>query len=570
MTAIASMLAGCVDDKYDFDNYDGTVQLEVKDLVLPLKLAPVTFESVINIGTQEGIGYDAQGNYVLLKTGRFETENDIEIKTLVASPAQKLFASEEIPVGGIAGMNAAINTESITKFDFEVTYDKVDRYIRGLYAADVNFGITLRVATDFDCTYNTLRFRLPEGMIGQVESSDKYTAEGNIVEFHDITSKDFSFKYNVSEIRLEPKNLQTSDNGYGIFHVKNSIALTDVEVTANETGTGKIQASFEITDIEILTVSGKIMYDFKDFESETALQDLPEVLQDPNTRISLQNPQLYLRVKNPLAQYGDVTAAAGIDVEQIRTSGWLPQSTHIASSAGELRITGTEDDQLFVLAPQKPENFYEDYAGVEWNPEYAVSGLGNIIYGEGLPDALKFTFSKPHVNESTVTKFPLGVKIGKISGDYAFYAPLAFTGDTQVVYTQDQNGWNVGVDEDLEISTLEISAHVDSKLPIDVEFAVNPLEIEEDGSVRPNYDVYIEGNQPGEGVKVKSGESDIVIKLVGDIKHLEGIRYTVKLNGAEAKALNPNQSISFTDLRVKVSGKYLMRDKGDDDYEYEY
>lgn len=565
LAATALFLAGCVDEKYDFDNYDGTTQIEVKDLILPLNLAPVTFESVVNIGDQDGIGYDAQGNYVLLKSDEFRSPEEIYINPLVARPDQTRFTSEDIPVAGVEGMEAVIDTESLARFAFDVSYDNVDPYIRAINSAEVDFTITLRVTNTLDCTYNYMRFRMPEGMSGTVVADYPFSFdpnEPNVVIFENIRQQDFSFEYRVNEITLQPENLQVSDGQPGIFSLQNSIALQQVDITANQTGSGVINAHFEISDIVVNTVTGRIMYSLDDFEEEAGLDDLPEELRDPQTRLGLRNPQLYLRVKNPVAKYGDVRAMTGLSIEQVRySSTWLPQSTRLASVANPLTIAGVEGDQLFALAPQQPEQIYPAFAGAQWNPNYTLPGLDYIIYGEGLPDALRFRFTNPHMLESAVSKFPIGQSIGRISGEYAFYAPLDFTDGSQIVYTKDQTGWAVDMDEDLEISMLQITAHVESNIPVAVKFEAWPLEEDEYGNVRPNYNVHVEGAEIG-----PNETKDVVIKLVGNISHLEGMRYTVTLAaGADASTLNPDQKLSFTNLKVKVSGKYLMRD---DDYVY--
>lgn len=568
LTAIASMLAGCVDDSYNFDNYDGTVQLEVKDLVLPLEIDPVTFESVLNIGSQDGIGYDEHDNYVLLKSGQFASTEEIRINPIVAQPSPNVFESEDITIGGVAGMQATLNTESVAKLEFDVNYDQVDEYIRGIDSAEVECEITLSVTTDFNCTYNVLRFRVPEGMKGEVISSYTPKVNNGVIEFSNITSRNFSFIYKVSEIVLKPENFEVFPSGPGIFKLHDSIALTYVDVKANQTGTGNIRASFSVSDIDVKSVSGKLRYKLDDIENVTSLTDLPDVLTEgSNTRIGLKNPQLYLKVNNPAAKYGDVRASAGLKIEQVRTSGWLTESTHQTGIAHDLIIKGVEGDQLFLLADQEPTEIYDAFTGVQWNPDYRIPNLGNIIYGDGLPQELKFTFTNPQLLESTVTKLPIGGEgIGKIAGDYSFYAPLDFTNGSQIVYTQRQTGWGVDVDEDLQISTMEISAHVVSDIPVAVKFEAWPLEMDEHDNVVTNKAVYVDGAEIG-----AKETKDVKIKLVGDIKHLEGMLYKVTLAaGANSSILNPGQKLTFSNLKVKVSGKYLMRDKGDDDYDYEY
>jgi hypothetical protein len=47
------------------------------------------------------------------------------------------------------------------------------------------------------------------------------------------------------------------------------------------------------------------------------------------------------------------------------------------------------------------------------------------------------------------------------------------------------------------------------------------------------------------------------MKITGEIKHLDGMRYTARVVGSNSSAaLSPDQNISIANIKAKVSGSY--------------
>ena len=47
--ALLALTAGCTDQDYDLGNLDTEMQIAVNELTVPLNLAPVKFESMVNL-----------------------------------------------------------------------------------------------------------------------------------------------------------------------------------------------------------------------------------------------------------------------------------------------------------------------------------------------------------------------------------------------------------------------------------------------------------------------------------------------------------------------------------------
>lgn len=555
----ALLLSGCVDDSYDLDNIDDSVQLKVDNLTIPLEFSEgVKFSDVVDLTDNDLVEVDAQGNYVLLKTGDFESEL-IEINEINATPNLESFRSEPLPIAGIAGQLLPIPAEvaDYACFNFEFDYDMVDAYIRDISEAEVDFDITLKVSLGIPCVFSDLSFRLPSGMTGKVSGNHGEVQEsGSIVTFKrvDAPRGEFEFKYHVTELDVRGAGgvFTPKGNGeYGVFHLENSIALTGGKIQTTTTASGSIQASFTLGTIRVNSISGSVRYSIDDFSESATLEGLPDLLTDKQTRLGLVNPQLYLRVHNPFGEYG-AEASTGITLSQERASqsDFLPESCKSVSTSTPIEVTSAET-QMFLLAASKPEHIYEAYAGVVWNPKYALPGMGNIIYGQGMPDRLQFAFSNPTLDSDAVSNFPIGRPVGRVYGDYAFYAPLDFSTGSQVVYTQEQSGWDL---QDFVVNSVDITTDVTSEIPVDVQLSVVPLVIGEDGELTEDRDVVV----TPVSIPAKASGKTVTLKVSGgNICHLDGMRYTVTLlaNG-QGGSFGPETSLDLKNLKVTVSGYY--------------
>ena len=82
MVAGGIVVAGCVDENYDLSNIDGTAELQVKDLVLPLNIDEIAMKEFIGI---EDTGHIRviNGEYVLIESGSYESDS-ITVPEIVA------------------------------------------------------------------------------------------------------------------------------------------------------------------------------------------------------------------------------------------------------------------------------------------------------------------------------------------------------------------------------------------------------------------------------------------------------------------------------------------------------
>lgn len=558
---VALLLSGCVDDSYDLSDIDDTMRIKVNDLTIPLRFEDgITFSDLIDDDLVDVI----DDEYVILREGDFESE-EIMITEITGNP-NVISGSQPIPFAAVAGQSVKLPDElvKLSKFEFEFEYNQVDRYIRAITGGDVDFDITLSVSTGISCTYHELSFAMPKGMSGHVTNTGAKVTESvsdnmTTITFTDVKTTDgrFEFTYHVDRLNLpadalDPGMGDVADDGsrYGHFYLAGEISLVSCSITADRSGQGTFESALTLGSFTVNTIDGALKYLVDDFSTEANLGDLPDLLKDPNTNLSLVNPQIYLRINNPFAE-NNIQAFAGVEVWQDRRneSDFINGIGKQATTKSPLPITA-ESEQIFVLSDSKPENVYSPFAGAKW---CETNGLGNIVYGKGMPDGVGFRFNNISLDSEQVSDFPIGRSVEGIQGKYTFYAPLVFGEGAKVVYTQDQSGWGI---EDMVVTGLEIDADVTSTVPVAVSLKAYPIVKDECGNSEVVNDIEITSTEIGGLTKNEPVKIKMDFKGKKELTSLDGMRYTVTLNAANQSAIAPDQALELKNLRVTISGYY--------------
>lgn len=563
----AVLLSGCVDNSYDLEDIDTTARVEVKDLTLPLNLTPVQLDDLVDLSSEECIE-EINGEYVLIKSGTFSSD-PITIEAIVANPTHvdPTPADQELPIFG--GSPVDINPYD---YGFNYTHYGVDKYIVDMESAAVDFDMSVTISSKdmsgnaVPAKYSDLSFRVPAGLYGYcVETGQKIDGPEDepIIGFSgEYLANDgvFTFTYRVNRFNKAAAGAKFETDpatGDRTFSYPGSISFLGGKVQANNGGdnnmSGLVEIKFNLNTLRVLRFDGTVFYELQDLNAEqVVLNDLPDVLtQDAN--IILANPQIYLSVENPLADYG-VQGSSGLTITPQRDGVDVDPQT-IASMPTDLIIDAVAGTQNFCLTPDpdKLTSFYDAFA----NPapkKFRMDQLGSILAGNGLPESLNIEFDSPRMLERKVHDFALGTSHGAVTGIYTFYAPLQFDNNSHIIYNETQSGWEL--DSDLEISKLSIKARVVSDLPVKVVLIAKAID--KDKQIIPGVSTA--------SAEIKPGESDVVLEMTGAIRNLDGIEYTVKLLAeGDASVLKPTMSLNLSDLKVTVSGFYESTDDGDDD-----
>lgn len=570
-TMAAVALTGCIDDKYDLSDVDTTVRVTVNDLEVPVRLDAITLSSIFDID-EESVIKDIDDTYAVLVDGSFHSDGTTINKVHFGMPAIESIVTT-IPSADIsnlpAGYNAAFPISDIST-DFEFNTSSVDKSIKSLSKISTDWHIKLQLSFSnyqgliTDLKVQQLKIQMPHGLStpdfdsenGVINLGDRELPDGRLEVDVRVTSIDFS-SLNQSEFSFSAD--PTGENT-GSLYYKGTIGIKSGIVTGVVDGASQIPAqitmSFDPKPGEIIvdSYSGKIQYAIGRFDvSSVDLNDLPDVLTQEGTNIKIANPQLYIAINNPLANYG-VNGHSGMTLTAVRGDNLTPYPLPAGSEITIGHDKGITGPYNICLSPTRPDKYYNGFDGAS---HVSYPALSNVLSGDGLPSSIDVNFDDAKIGPDIVNDFALGVTLDDIDGKYTFYAPLTFNAGSKVIYNGDETGW--GGDDDtfdkIFVETLTVKAHVENTLPFDIILSGYPLDRQGEQCKDPKT-----GRQVSLGsIEVKAGQScEISLATDGTVTGLDGIHYeaTASVTEATSSVLRPSATVELTNIRAKVNGYY--------------
>lgn len=569
LIAIGATVTGCIDDNYDLNDIDTTIQVSVNDLVLPIRIDDITLGDIITIDDDSRIK-EIDGYYALIEEGTFQSEpvfiDPISIQPPYLAPLNinvKATTKTDIAPKLLSAMPIGRHTST-----FDYITQSVSECIKAIDHIGTSFSLRLTISVDNTAgmfssfRFTDLQLQLPAGLQG-TPSLGTYDPATGIADLGNFSTTNESFVYDmvVNGIDASNANISFSADTH-MFTYTDEIGIAGGYIEPeNMPGAVplalQLSVNFNLSTLSITSFSGILNYSIKNFDiNPITLNDLPSVLDQPETNIALTNPQIYLSLNNPLSHYG-ISAEAGLSITPWRdgTPGqsYTPDNGMLHLDRSTQAGTGVYE---FCLAPEKPSKYQPGYAEATFEP---YTGLRDILRGNGLPDELRVSVLNPGMPQQHVDNLRIGTYEGPISGNYTFFAPLALAAGSEIVYTDTESGWNdadtESGDDDaivdaLTISTLEVTAIVTNDLPVSIHMSGYPIDI--DGNRIGNVEIT--------GADITGGAKDkpLTIRMTGTVTHLDGITFTARATSANsATPLSPEQKITLRDIRAKVSGHYL-------------
>lgn len=559
----ACMLTSCVDDKYDLSDIDTTVRVEVNDLTIPLNLDEILLSNIIEESDQLKV---VDGQYVITESGDF-TSSSVEIdkftlKSQKLDPQHKRLEFNTFAAGLMPEDAGCFEIDPTPKqFDFksnaipaEITYIK---NVTGNLTFNFEFVLNGISQVTKKVELTNISIQLPKGLNvtdadgGNYDStSGILTMPSKIIETKTSQDETYSFSIEVDMLNFEELNATLNEHHdlevNGDFYVlsgKLIIKKADL-IISTEPSILDLTINYKISDFELKTLSGKIDYTITGVNiSDVSLNDLPDVLSQKGTNITLANPQIYLSIEtpNPLQEYS-LYAEAGLTIASLHGNTETPYSINKDYNDGHFFI-GQKDGKSnysFCIAPKEPAD-----KSIGWVP---FSDLGKVLSGNGLPDALKISLKDPKLPDQPVVDFRLGEKLGEIKGSYEFYAPIALEAGSTIIYSDTMDGWDSEDLEDLTITDLHIAATITSDIPLSLDFQAYPVD--KNGDRINNVEI------KGAEINASSDPQPVDIHIKGTIKDLAGIEFTATAKAANDNVLSPDMTIKVSKLRPRVSGYY--------------
>lgn len=465
---------------------------------------------------------------------------------------------------------------SEAKTSFSTKSDGVDKALRALTSIEAYTKLKLRLqltnlADIMDVVVENVKIQLPKGLDMTIsDPKGKYDDNNGVLDLGDVSLKNgiYNLELTVKGINLKKAGIQftAKDNAPGSFEFSENVSIISGKVNITKTSFNSGKTIFDLPDnagytcapsmdaIEVKSVTGKIMYEIdKPNIDPVKMNNLPSILSDKETNIFLDNPQIYLKVNNPLAS-DNLEAQVGLTLAAIRENG-----TGQAYGLDKGVLTVKDADNTFCLSPKEPNKKYQDEKFDYSNAKHeGFKSLSAILAGKGLPEKIEVNVENAKIPEQEVTNFELGRTLGTVKGNYLFYAPLTLGEGTIIAYRDTLDGW---YDDDvmgkLTITGLKFTAKADSKLPVGAKLTAKPVN--DKGQIIKGVeftDVEIKQNGSQQIVfNMKNGKITAKDRLDGII-----LNATIYQDQAEAGTLRPANSIDLTDIKVTVSGEYIEPD----------
>lgn len=570
-------LTGCIDDSYDLDNINTDVEVKVKDLVIPVNLDAITLSNAFDLNDDSAIK-EIDGEYAVSVSGDFEsnpvTVGKVDITPGAISPIVcQIFKYEgggvEIPSFTVAGQ--VINYE-ITRAttDFSFTCNTVDKSVRSLKRVKGDWTIDVEMyLTDANRLFHNLEFQklvleLPAGIhVSNYPCSNGQVSVGLVkidpTKTNTVTLKVDEIDFSVFDNNAFTFKAAQGDLNDGTITFKGSVGVLSGYVVGGTNDTSSrlpqdvtLNVTPDMGVISVKSVTGTVGYKITGFNVDNVdLNDLPDMLRQEGTDVTLANPQLYLSLNNPVAGY-KLTASSGLTLTAMKDS--RPVNTCSLDAGQLIKLgydKGVDGPYPFCLAPTDPRSYIAGYQGAQY---VGYGSLSKLLSGDGLPDYIKVNFDDTRVVDGEVADFALNTTIVAVKGSYELFAPLQLGLNSTIVYSEQETGWSDDTLDKITIDKIAVSATVANSLPADITVWGKPLDVNgnpiKDATGK---DIVLDGLTIAAGTT-----APVTLKSSAPIKGLDGILYEAYCKVTkEGQTLKPTETIELSNIRVTVSGSYI-------------
>lgn len=569
-TLIVSLLSlsGCVDHDYDLtEDIDMTVQIGSSELSLPLSSTDLlTLDQIFDLESQSSIiavenegdyGLSA-GDYVLLQEGdtrpaTFKVD-PVDIRDFNGSTGRT-----ELPDFVNTGEHMITRRANPTINAVNLSDDDVTDELISLSSARMAVDLIFEVAYESD--HFSGRAYIEEGykavfpdywtieLVDEATRNNLRLVDNHTVEFKRQCTLD-RYQPFTAKVRLTDVDFSKAPAGQGLYSVGHFRMNADVSseglvsISGDDLPYGEraklelvTRTSVEHAVIESITgvVDPRISVDPTDFE----LTDIPEFLKDSENHLDVENPMIYVAVRNSsplsLTVNGEISSY---------TDNTVGATCNVGSNYGRPVEVAGNSTSLFVFSRRA--------VSVAGAVNVVVPELGEIV--NTLPDRILF-----HNISCEALPVEAHYDLGHtydFDCDYEAVVPLSFGADMRLHYTHTDTGWNEDLDK-YNFDTVEISLDVENSIPMAMTPKVEALGNNE--QVLSNITATVDGFV-GAGSLSSPGKSKLVITLKStaqNIGALDGMRLI--FDGASSADyigtnLNKAQSLRFDNIKITVRG----------------
>lgn len=564
----------CVDNDYDLSDIDTTARLQVKELVVPMNIEEAILDQVLDLDDDSEVKKieleDGSFIYAVKKDGSFNSD-PIHISEFTASkpnitPIVSTLDLVDLrtAAGYVPGGITAYYDITTDPTEIKSEASNIDKSIYTVKKLDVATCIvtTLKVKGLSADVLNTmkiegLKVKYPAGLTATTDRGS-YDSETGYLTFNESLKPNSQgeIKVTMTITALDASSRSIHFDGKAhTFKFEDNITVEQGRVNIYADASLPDKVTFTVKPvmdaIKVDKFTGSVVYDVGDINIDPIdISNLPDLINQEGTSISIADPQLYLTLSNPLEEFiaaGDfMKLGAGISLKSERESD--SKVFKLDSDNGRFSTAKDNTGYTYVLAPKNPNKPIEGYINPQW---VQFSNLSNVLDldGKGIPTKIYVDIAEPRINETNIESLKLGVDLPAVEGNYTFYAPLQLNDGSVIKYVDTIDDWS---DEDLDkmtITKLNVDFIGSTEVPFELELKVLPIN--KTGKPIPGVTsntVKIPAMSKGTPVKVA---------IEGEIKELDGIQIEANIvNKGSDTTLAPSMKLIIKDFKAKVTGYY--------------
>lgn len=462
----------CVDNKYDLDkDIDMTINVGGEHLAVPVGSTDTAFLSKI-IEVEEGdiLQPDAATHiYHLTKQDDINVNPTTVNKVMITDAKTDL---EQKIVENASGSTSSVSTTIEISNTLTAEASDIDEALKELGSLstntpailDLTFGLKGNGLTYSKVDAKDLVIQLPTFLIfkeGEVEAGNKLTLNGALTPKQlDVVGYTFGEKAG--------EGLKPDENRS--LTIKGDVSMKGDVVTSGISGSGDLSLTLYVTLSEMATdrVTGVIQPKIEAEKTQIEFNDLPDFLQDEETRLDITNPVIVLKATNPLETPVEVDAVLTPKKNNATIEG---HEVQIGAGYGKTAVTLNPGENVIALSRIETSLV----AGMTSN--VVVSDMNNVL--EIIPDDIDVDL-KPVVRNNDYYAVELGQDY-QLTASYDVDVPLSFEKGLNIVYSDSIKDLNKDL-KDLDKITLKkanIVLTVDNAIPLGLQLKAENVQIKD-------------------------------------------------------------------------------------------
>lgn len=290
-----------------------------------------------------------------------------------------------------------------------------------------------------------------------ITGNDGFTFENGEVGLKGLFKIDGTFRLEAKDFKLTEQTIPWA-LAYELIEKKSFDVIRPKNIDFKG-GAAFVNSKGDPIDIQVKSVSGQVKSDIGDI-APIVLNDMPDFLNDPEVRLDLANPAIFVEVNNPLPAQAKTTITL--------TSVYDDRDPVIREADIEIK----NGHKVYCLAEDPASaNVPSDYSDLDVVP-VQIAGLGDLL--EKLPKEINVELADVVMDIKDIT-IP---EEYELSLSYKVYTPMEFGENFKLVYQGTEEGLSADLSDINKVNTkgISIKANAVTNLPLNLTLTLDAMD----------------------------------------------------------------------------------------------